>query len=63
MSVHHEVEPVYITGDFGVTAQAKGFRLVPPTPLTLGSWKTQALPFYPGEVAYAHGETRRPAGC
>ncbi len=53
MSVHHEVEPVYITGEFGLKAQARGFKLAPAAALALGSWKKQALPFYPGEVAYA----------
>jgi hypothetical protein len=53
MSIHHEVEPVHITGDLGVSAQAKGFKLVPTAPLALGPWKTQGLPFYPAEVAYA----------
>jgi len=53
MSIHHEIEPVYITGDFGVTTQARGFKLVPTAALAPGSWKTQGLPFYPGEVAYA----------
>jgi hypothetical protein len=53
MPVNNEVTPVYITGDFGVTAQPKGFKLVPSTALALGSWKTQGLPFYPGDVAYA----------
>jgi hypothetical protein len=53
MSVQYEVEPVYIMGDFAVTAQSKGFKLGPGARLALGSWKTQGLPFYADEVAYA----------
>ncbi len=52
-SVHHELEPVYVIGDFGVEPQARGFRLVPATPLSLGSWKAQNLPFYSFWVSYA----------
>jgi len=53
MSVHNELEPVYIIGDFGAAAQERGFRIVPPSPLKLGSWKEQNLPFYSGSVSYA----------
>jgi hypothetical protein len=53
MSVHNELEPVYITGDFGTAAQAKGFRLVPSAEIKTGSWKEQNLPFYSGTVSYA----------
>ncbi|MGB9605567.1 MAG: glycosyl hydrolase, partial [Bryobacteraceae bacterium] len=52
-SVHHELEPVYVLGDFGVRPEAAGFRLVPPAPLALGSWKQQNLPFYADWVSYA----------
>ncbi|MCS7316055.1 MAG: glycosyl hydrolase, partial [Bryobacterales bacterium] len=52
-SVHHELEPVCVLGEFGVEPQARGFRLVPPRPLALGSWKSQHLPFYSGWVSYA----------
>jgi hypothetical protein len=52
MSVHNELEPVHIIGEFGVTAQDKGFRIVPASPLKIGSWKDQNLPFYPDSVSY-----------
>jgi hypothetical protein len=52
MSVHHELEPVYLLGDFGVAPQARGFRLVPAAALELGSWKQQNLPFYSDAVSY-----------
>lgn len=52
MSVHNELEPVYIVGDFGAAPQEKGFRIVPASPLQMGSWKEQNLPFYSGSVSY-----------
>jgi len=57
MSVHHELEPIYILGEFGAKPEARGFKLVPPQPLGLGSWKDQNLPFYSHAVAY--GKTFR----
>jgi hypothetical protein len=53
MSVHNELEPVYIIGDFGAAAQAKGFRLVPSAELKTGCWKDQNLPFYSEAVSYS----------
>lgn len=52
-TVHHELEPVYVIGDFGVEPVAGGFRLVPAPALSLGSWKAQNLPFYSHWVSYA----------
>lgn len=52
MSVHNELEPVHLIGDFGVVPQDKGFRIVPATTLQLGSWKDQNLPFYADSVSY-----------
>ncbi len=52
MSVHNEIEPVYLTGDFGVEAQPAGWHLVPPAALKTGSWKDQRLPFYSHMVSY-----------
>jgi hypothetical protein len=54
MTIHSELEPVYVLGNFGVAPQAKGFKLVAPAALSLGAWKDQHLPFYPDEVAYRH---------
>lgn len=53
MSVHHELEPVYLVGEFGVAPEEHGFKLVPAGPLGLGSWKAQNLPFYADAVTYA----------
>jgi hypothetical protein len=62
MSVHNELEPVYLIGDFGAEAQAKGFRVVPPAALNTGAWKEQKLPFYAGGVSYARTYTLRQGG-
>jgi hypothetical protein len=51
-SVHQELEPVYVLGDFGVQAASAGWTIVPAQPLQNGAWKAQGLPFYFGEVAY-----------
>ncbi|MBM3746640.1 MAG: hypothetical protein FJW34_12660 [Acidobacteria bacterium] len=53
MSVHHELEPVYVIGEFGVAARERGWKLVPPQALAVGVWKDQGLPFYADRVAYA----------
>lgn len=53
MSVHAEIEPVYVIGEFNVAPARQGFELQPPAALTLGSWKDQGLPFYPDEVVYS----------
>jgi hypothetical protein len=51
-SVHHELEPAYILGDFGVHAEAAGFRIVPAKALTAGSWKDEDMPFFSDRIAY-----------
>ncbi len=56
-SVHHELEPVYILGDFGVQAEPAGFSIVPATTLALGDWKSQQMPFYSDRVAYTRHYT------
>ena len=53
MSVHNELEPVHIIGDFGVAAQDRGFKIVPASALKLGPWKDQNLPFYSDTVSYS----------
>lgn len=52
MSVYAEIEPVYLLGDFGLRTLAKGWEIKASTPLSLGSWKDQGMPFYGHEVAY-----------
>ena len=52
MSVFAEIEPVYILGNFGLASAAKGWRIVAPQPLHIGSWKDQGLPLYGKSVSY-----------
>ncbi|MGN6267553.1 MAG: glycosyl hydrolase [Ginsengibacter sp.] len=52
MSVYAEVEPVYILGDFNLASADKGWKIVSPQPLQLGSWKDQGLPLYGSGIRY-----------
>ena len=51
-TIHSELEPVYLLGDFRLGAAARGFELRPPAPLAAGSWKAQGWPFYGAGVRY-----------
>jgi hypothetical protein len=51
-TIHSELEPVYVLGDFRLTAAPKGFELRPPAPMSPGSWAAQGLPLYGASVAY-----------
>ncbi len=51
-SIHAELEPVYILGDFRLRSEAKGFALQSASPLETGAWAAQGLPFYAAGVAY-----------
>jgi hypothetical protein len=53
MDILAEVEPVYLFGDFGVESMEKGWKLVPPIDMQLGSWKAQRMPFYSHSIAYS----------
>jgi hypothetical protein len=63
MSVHNELEPIYILGHFGVAAQEWGWRLVASKALALGAWKNQDLPFYSDRAAYARDYELRRSGA
>jgi hypothetical protein len=52
MSIFAEVEPVFVLGNFGVSPVDKGFSLVSPPALLLGSWKQQGYPFYGDAIQY-----------
>jgi hypothetical protein len=52
MSVHAEIEPIYILGDFGLASADKGFEIIKPVPLQIGSWKNQGIPMYGQDVVY-----------
>jgi len=47
-----EIMPVYLLGDFGLTAAERGFLVGAPVRLGLGDWTAQGLPFYPDVVCY-----------
>ncbi len=51
MSVHAELEPVYLLGDFSVKDR-NGWRLDKPDKLTTGSWREKGMPFYGHTVSY-----------
>jgi hypothetical protein len=53
MSVHAEIEPVYIIGDFSVLPEEKGWSIhSSQNNFTTGSWKEQGFPFYSWGVSY-----------
>ncbi|HLA60082.1 MAG TPA: hypothetical protein VK622_15010, partial [Puia sp.] len=52
MSVYAEIEPVYILGNFGLSPAKKGWNIVGPSPLQLGSWKNQGMPMFGQEITY-----------
>jgi hypothetical protein len=63
MSIHAELEPVYILGEFGLVSQDAGWRITAPAPLKPGAWKDQALPMYSQAVSYGRTyQLRRGAG-
>jgi hypothetical protein len=51
-SVFHELEPIYILGDFALDASESGFAIVAERRAELGPWNSQGLPFYSEGVAY-----------
>ncbi|MGQ9672226.1 MAG: glycosyl hydrolase [Candidatus Aminicenantales bacterium] len=56
-TVHAELEPIYVRGDFCLESQNKGFRLVPERELKFGPWFDQGLPFYADGVSYTRKVT------
>ena len=52
MTIHTELEPIYVFGDFALESQEKGWKIVPAQTLVLDSWKSQGLPFYSNIVEY-----------
>ncbi len=53
MSIHCELEPVYLLGDFKLQTNVNGWKISSPTDLTTGSWKQQGYPFYSDAVDYS----------
>jgi hypothetical protein len=52
-TIHTELEPVYLLGNFFLETQDRGFKLVPNGRLHLGGWAEQGMPFYSGGVSYS----------
>ena len=58
MSIHAEIEPVYILGNFAVEPASVGFVIKEPVKeFRLGSWKEQGQPFYSWDMAYSKNYT------
>jgi hypothetical protein len=53
MSIHAELMPAYIIGDFVLNPIDKRFEIINGTISGLGSWKTAGYPFYSQKMAYA----------
>jgi len=57
MTIYHELESVYVLGDFSLQPAVSGFTIEPPQPLRIGppgtaGWNRQGYPFYATGVAY-----------
>ena len=52
MDVLAELEPVYITGNFSIKPEEKGWKIGKPLEPEMGSWKKMGLPFYSESVSY-----------
>jgi hypothetical protein len=52
MSVHAELMPAYIVGDFALKSLKQGFEITSGTITGLGSWKEMGYPFYSQKVTY-----------
>jgi hypothetical protein len=64
MSVHAEIQPVHILGNFGVTGANPGFRIIPAREISMGAWKDQDLPFYSDAISYSRTfNLKRGAPC
>jgi hypothetical protein len=62
-TVYHELEPVYILGNFRLEPLEKGFAIAPEQPLKPGAWNEQGLPFYSAGVSYVQAfQQARPSG-
>ncbi len=53
MSVHCELQPAYLVGDFDLFALDKGWLMAASGKRSLGSWKEMGLPFYSDRVGYS----------
>ena len=60
-TIHTELEPVYLLGDFALRSGQKGFKVVPSSDIKLGSWAAQGMPFYATGVSYTNEFKKPPA--
>jgi len=60
-TIHTELEPVYLRGNFSLKVEDKGFAVIPESGMILGSWKNQGAPFYSDGVVYSHSYEIAPA--
>jgi len=51
-TIHSELEPIYLLGEFALRGEAKGFSGVPAKPLAFGPWSGQGMPMFSGKVNY-----------
>jgi hypothetical protein len=51
-TIYHELESIYILGDFNLKPAASGFTISSAQPMQLGKWNEQGMPFYSEGVAY-----------
>jgi hypothetical protein len=62
-TIYHELEPVYLLGDFGLRPADRGFVIVPEMPGALGPWNQQGMPFYAEGMVYKTSfQIQKPAG-
>jgi len=61
MTIHSELESIYLLGEFGLKSLQAGWELVPDRKLTAGSWAAQGLPFYSDGVSYSRTYRMSPA--
>ena len=52
-SVHCEIEPIYLLGDFSLESVKTGWKLAAAKPLTFGPWRAQGMPFFGQSVKYS----------
>ncbi|MCX6132410.1 MAG: glycosyl hydrolase [Ignavibacteriales bacterium] len=52
-TIHTELQPVFILGDFALEVREKGFAIAPAVQMKLGSWVQQGMPFYAEKVGYS----------
>jgi hypothetical protein len=63
MSVHAELMPVYIVGDFVLNPLNQGFEISTGALSKLGSWKLMGYPFYSQKVTYSERFTISKSGA